>query len=284
MKVFNLFKRDIQEGVLKNIRILIIPVLFLLLCCGLTQILQTLCNDGYDGNVTFAEYFLYCFAGADPVQFTQEPSLPILWLSVIILNCFVTFDFMRRDISSLGQQVIVKVGSRKAWWLSKCAWLLCTTVICYLLSLLAVFVYSLFSGAVISLQCESELTEILVSSMYFLPNEGLQLSSWQVIKIVLLLPLVVMAALNMLQMVLSLIFKSVASFIIINTYILLSVYYMNPLVIGSYGMIKNSSIFVQGGFDVNIAFAECVFIIFISVIVGMFIFSRYDILQEKSDE
>ena len=282
MRMFNLFKRDIKEGILKNVRIIFIPVLFWIICRDLTEMLQ---NIGGGVQASFAEYVLYCFAGADPIQFTHQfDNIPILWLSVPILSCYVSFDYMRRDISSVGQQTILRAGSREAWWLGKCVWTLCSTVICYVLALLTILVYCLLQGGEISMRCGGEVTLGIVSSGCFYLNDNLSLSNWQVTECVFLLPFAVLAALNMLGMLLSLIFKSTVSFILMSTYIFIAIYFINPLVIGSFGMIKNCSIFVKGGFDIDTAFVGCLLTIFASAAVGLLVFQKYNILQERSDE
>lgn len=281
MRTFNLLKRDFHEGIIKNTRILIIPILFWILCSNMTVKLQY--AELYN-QASFAEYLLYCFAGIDPMEFSQEFELPILWLSIPILSCYITFDYMRRDISSVGQQTILRVGKRQSWWLCKCAWILCTTVLCFALGLFTVLVYCLIHGVNISMQFSEDITNLLVLSICFPPNDVLTLSKPEIVECVILLPLAILTALNMLGMLLSLMFKSFVSFTIINAYVLFSVYYMNQFFVGCFGMVKNSSLFVQGGFDINNAIIECLLITVISAAAGIFVFKKYNILQEKGDE
>ncbi len=281
MTAFNLFKHDVKEGILKNIRILILPVLFWAVCSDFDSMLS---NFDFKELPTFAEYVLYCFAGADPIKYTQFYRLPSLWMAIFLLSCYAVFDYMRRDLSALGQQVILCVGSRKDWWLSKCTWTLCATAVCYLLALLTIFVYCLSHGANLSMTCGGEVTQDIVSSGYFLPNDSIKLTLWQTVKYIFLLPLLVLAALNMLGMVLSLAFRSIASFIIIFIYVILSTYYMNPFVFVCFGMVKNASVFVKGGYDADFAVIECAIIILACVAIGSFIFQRYNILQNRGEE
>lgn len=281
MRMFRLFKRDFKEGILKNIRLLSVPILIWIICSLFTDAISE-CQ--ISGQASFADYCLYCFAGIDPICFTKYFVLPVLWLSVFIFSCYATFDFVQRDISSVGQQTILRVGNRENWWICKCGWVICTTVIYYGLVLLTILVYCLFHQVNISMHCSQEFTYITASSGYFTVNDSVELGLGQTIKCIILLPITVLLALNMLQLVLSLVFKSIAGFIIISTYILLSTYWMSPALIGSFGMIKNSNAFVQGGFDVNDALIECLVIIFVSIVIGTFVFNRYSILQDRGDE
>ena len=72
---------------------------------------------------TWADFMLYCFKGVAPITLSdtmQSFYLPILWLLCVGALLFLCLDYPLRDLTTAGQQVLFRSGSRAQWYLSKC--------------------------------------------------------------------------------------------------------------------------------------------------------------------
>lgn len=280
MKAFKLYLRDIKSVFFKNYRVVIIPLMFWTFCRELTEMMH---HYKINAEVSFVEYLLYCFSGADSAGSNEGIAFPVQWLSVMVLICFLTFDFMYRDLNPEGQQVLIRSGSRNKWWLSKCTATVSATVFCYALAMLTVLCYCLVHDSDISFACHQSTIEFITKSVCVNPDDIFP-NLWQAVKCTVLLPIAVLTALNMIEMVLSLLFRPFVAFCILSMYIVASIYKTSPFAIGSYCMLTNSSLFRSEGFSIDFALIECAAIILLSAVVGLLIFRRYNVLQRKEDE
>ena len=96
---------------------------------------------------------------------------------------------------------------------------------------------------------------------------------------ILVLPLLVMAALNLFQMTLSLFIKPFYSYIVTAAILLISAYYVSPFCIGNYAMPLRSHMIMANGVGLNTGMLVSVIILVVAVIVGGLVFQRRDILK-----
>ena len=95
----------------------------------------------------------------------------------------------------------------------------------------------------------------------------------------ILLPPLVMAALNLLQMTFSLFIKPFYSFIVTTSILLVSSYYLSPFLIGNYAMPLRSDRLLGDGVNLTVGIWFAVAVIVLSVVVGEIVFQRRDILK-----
>ena len=119
------------------------------------------------------------------------------------------------------------------------------------------------------------LLEMRIASLFLYPTE-LSLE-------ILVLPPLVMIAVNLMQMTLSLFVRPIYSYIITGVLLLASTYYQSPFLIGNYAMPIRSSRMVENGVNPIYGVLFSVGIAIISYLVGLLYFKRYDILRKGNE-
>lgn len=89
-------------------------------------------------------------------------------------------------------------------------------------------------------------------------------------------------AICQIQMALGLWLKPIYSFMVMCMVLLLSAYFQSLFVIGNYAMLIRHSWINEDGIDCKAAIPAMCLIIFITVIVGVIRFKKYNIIQEEN--
>ena len=58
-------------------------------------------------------------------------SLCLEWVGFQIFLLLITNDYTSSSLGSFGECMLMKTGSKSAWWLSKCCWMVCTVIISF---------------------------------------------------------------------------------------------------------------------------------------------------------
>lgn len=225
-------------------------------------------------DVNLGNTLLYAFGGMDEyVPDGQTPfRIPAFWLLAYLLLAYITLYYPYDDLDEFGQNILVRSRGRVLWWLSKCVWNL-LSVVCYFLLAWAIFALGcLAAGGSLSMELSSEICIICkVEADHTLPPA--------LIPQMLLLPLLIMAGLNLFQMALSLFIKPFYSFIVTAAILLLSAYYLSPVCIGNYAMPLRSHMILSNGVGLNTGLLVAVILTAVSVIAGGIVFRKRDILR-----
>lgn len=272
MSWFKLLRYDLRFGLLRW-RYLLIPLLFLLPCIACHTVVSEMESCG-----TWMDYMMYSFMGAKPVVYSAdelEMTLPTFWLLAIGGCLFTNLDYLLHDLTRVGQQIIVRSGNRRGWYLAKCFWNLCSCIQYVLLAGISVLIFSLFFGAKMSLLNTPEITQAI---SYEELMEPIKLTVAQGLSAAVLMPMISLMAISMLQMTLCLLIKPVISFLVSMALLVAAVYCNSPLILGTGAMVIRSNILVANGISPIGAALVAVCIIFISVGVGCLFFKNTDIL------
>jgi hypothetical protein len=92
-------------------------------------------------------------------------------------------------------------------------------------------------------------------------------------------PILISVALNLLQMTISLFIKPIFSFLLMSVILISSSYLMSNSMLGNYGMIFRSNIVLKNGLNFEPGIYISLIIIVLSIIIGMFKFKKYDIIN-----
>ena len=115
-----LIRYDLRHGILRW-HYCIVPLCFLI---GCTEVY--IMTKGYGIAGTWLDYLLNCFAGSRPVEIMlgslSSMTPPFGWLMTISGCLFLNLDYMIGDLTTAGQQMILRSRQRTGWFLSKCAW------------------------------------------------------------------------------------------------------------------------------------------------------------------
>lgn len=269
MSLFRLYKHDFKSGLLRW-RYLAAVGLWLVPTLIMFDMLQF-----YNESGALGDYLLYIFRGMEPVEDVgtlEQIQLPIPWLVVVGGSLFISLDYLQNDLTTAGQQILVRCHSRKKWYLSKCLWNISNCFVYFCFGLAAPTVLSLVDGG-LELSPTSELTASLFWSA--VPTE---LSGSSVFTVAVVLPLLTMAALNMLQMTLCLFLKPIFSFLSCVCLLIVSLFWCSPFSLGNGAMALRSSVMASNGINPAVCAVSCITVLLICVIVGIIKFQSYDIL------
>lgn len=269
-----LFAHDLRCGLRRWRYAAAIPLFVLPCLLGRTE-MAVAENTG----ATYLDYLLFCLRGVKSVSFVLEGNenirLPILWLMVMGGCLFLNLDYLLGDLTLSGQQVIVRSGNRRSWYLSKCLWNLCATALYLTIGYVTVLLFTLLVGDKATWESTAELAPFVFREVVFAP---LGLTAGQGALLTLLLPLITLAALSMLEMTLCLLVRPVISFLICMLLLVVAVFWDSPLALGIGAMTYRSEWIMPGGIHAGPAALVALVVIAACIIVGCRCFQYTDLI------
>ncbi len=216
------------------------------------------------------DMILYLFKGIGPVSLLsgEKLQLPVLWLFVMGGCLFLNLDYLLGDLTLNGQQIIVRCRNRKIWYLSKCLWSMAAAALYDLLLMLLTFLMALLSSAPFSIYLNPDAMEALLE--IFVP-ECIPLFSG------IVLPLLTLAALNLLEMTLCLFVKPILSFLICVGVLVFSIYGNQPYILGC-GAMAVRTLAAQDKQSILLGIGGPILVMVVCTVLGTIRFSKMDIL------
>lgn len=252
-----------------------IPVIFIFLCICLDLYRKALGNAP-DSGITYADYLIYAFKGMEVYIPSPDKKfeIPVLWLSMNLYVSFLIGDYPLKDIQGFGQQILIRSNGRGQWWFSKCLWNLCSVFLFYCIGNLVILLFALiFSNASISpTEASSIFSSVDIS----------QLIGHTWIFFVFAMPFFISTTLSLLQMTLEFVIRPVFSYAAAVTIFVLSGYFFTPWLIGNNSMLLRSEIVLKNGIPFAKAVLWAISLMVLIMVIGYFLFQRYDILAKKS--
>lgn len=276
MSLCRLIVSDIRAGIFRNKRLLLMPVLGIFECMSAHMTIAGISDSPQ--TATFMDLLTEIFRGCKPMLQNNRDAaaIPYLWLAVFILSIFIIFDYMHDDLTQFGIQILSRTRNRAAWWYSKCVWNLASGICCYILFLMTVLIFCGCSGYTIRLTVTPEIISALAAgtAQDAVPIEPHSL-------LLLLAPLAVICALNMIQMALSLICKPLFSFFITVGILILGVLFDSVFTFSRCGMLMMSNQFSSDGYETVSALMVCLILTAAACIAGKCYFKKHDIIPDK---
>lgn len=275
MKFFSLIKFDFIYGTVRNYKKIILLALLILFSCFA---FRNLITSFEITDFTLGDCMFYIYGGMK--EYIPSPSeafpIPYMWLLNNLLMLFFTLHYMYDDLTHFGQNVIYRCKSRFAWWFSKCLWNISVTMLFYITEWVIIFIFSLFSGAEMTLKISSFIPQ-------FIDFGGNQIvtDNYNLAVELLLLPLFVTISCSLLQMMLCFIIKPTFSFIVSVIVYVSSAYYLSPYLIGNYAMTVRSNEVITNGVNSFTGIIFAVGLTVFSIAAGAMIFRKYSILNSK---
>ena len=232
---------------------------------------------GETAPLTITNLLFYLFQGKEP--FSPELGnafvFPVVWLLIFLLSAYITLGYPFENLNEQGTQVLTRIQKRKIWWLSKCAWVGCCTILFFALCYLSVVLFCLVFGIDMSFEyAEYVNAEIL----------GMQLehcTRGQVIMLVIILPVITSLTINILQLCMGFFFQRIYCFLFISVILFTSTYFQTPIAIGNFAMVKRSIYCIENGMSFADGLLVNTVIIATSIIFGGIRINRYDILKRN---
>lgn len=273
MNWLRLFRHDLHCGLLRW-RYCFAALLFLPPCIVAYSIFSI------NGNVgSIADYLMFCFSGAIPTKTIAVQSdfqLPVFWLLLFGGGLLINLDYLLKDLTNAGQQIIIRSNSRASWFLSKCIWNILACGQYLAVGIITIVAFAAALGGKMSFINTPELTAIVFARII---DEGIVLAFGQVLINTVVLPFATLVSLSMLQMTLSLRVKPAISFLICMALLITAVYVESPYCIGNGAMLFRSDLFLYDGIDTDVAAAFAFAVAIICSVAGVIQFSKTDILE-----
>lgn len=280
MRFFKIMMFDLKNGIWKNRMLVFCPVLIAaVMAAELAERMNRLVVNGVLETrvVTWGEYWFYLYGGMEKyVPSTGNPFLfPVIWIILFVTVPFLMLNYPLTDMQGTGQHILVQAGGRVKWWCSKCCWNILGTVLYHTIIALVLMLFSLlFNGAL-----NREIHMDVIRSIFNL-ERGLELVDRTSIPFsIVVLPILISVAVNMVQMVLCLFLKPVFSFLIINISMISSVYLLSPYMVGNYAMILRYDWIYKEGVSYRRGILFFLTLTILSAVIGMIRFRHYDILD-----
>ena len=283
MKFCKLLQYDLRRGVIRNWIFLFVPVCVAIICISFRQSLLFWQTYGFqDVSASWALYVADFFKGLADVDRERGFQIPVLWMLGLLFPLFITLNYPFRDIKTIGVQLLLRSESRVGWWLAKCVWCLCCTVVYFLLTYGTVTVLCAVWDIPLTLEISGDSIIVLFADTGMMPDVQ-EVSAGQVILTVLVLPFLTVTALNMLELLLSLIIRPVYSFLACVSLVAASAYAKSPILFPNYANIARSGAFFVTGMDGRLGIAICLAVVVFSVAAGAAVFRRWDILPDYKE-
>jgi len=279
---FKMLSYDIYRGIWRK-KYLFLPlfVLTIIFCQSFYYDMQSyqmmgICME----SGSWMDYIALLFQGMK--EYIPSPDnpfvFPVMWILIFLYVAYISLGYLHDDLTASGQQVLIRSGGRKLWWISKCLWNVAITMLSFMVMYLSVTVYCLIRGIQLSFSCTTSVLEYQLE-MPILSS----ISVWQGICVLILMPLGVALALNLFQMFLGLLIMPWYSCGMIAAILLISAYFKSPLLIGNYSMFYRSAVLIGEESGMQLIIGALLTLVFVAVAVmgGLFLFSKHDILNQE---
>lgn len=235
-------------------------------------------SAGHDvSGLSFADNVALLFAGSQPYEYRAGVLFmpPIGWLLMLMLVLYVTLSYPYRDLHGFGQQVLMRGGSRRSWWVSKCVWVAGMTGLAVVVLLVVAAIWTLIQGQSFDMDLHGALLYVARG-----PVERLRMqetSAWPFV----LGALVTLLAIDWLQLALSLVLRPSIAYLGILLYLIFSAFAQHPLLVGNALMLVRWGGLIESGVDPACAGAVALGIALAAILCGGALFSRMDISDHK---
>lgn len=282
MKFCRLLRYELIEQILKNKRYIIVPLFIWFYCF---QINGYFYNINPDLHASVGDYLLYIFSGTDPFLKTGQFEYPLFWMALFIISVFIITGFAQKDLQGYGAQMLIRSRTRKKWWASKCISSILMSAVFVVLVILSVAIFCLFSNGRISFDLSSEVIETAAVETCFTARNIHHVDFWTTGALLIGIPIIMISAMNMIQLFFSLLIGAIGSFIMVNAYMAMAFFAVSPYILPGYLMLNHSSVFVAGGLDYRPGLISGLLLIAASWLLGNLVFQKADIIErEKFDD
>lgn len=274
-----IFKHDVDSGIRKKWFMYLVVMVGAIVFCYVGSMKMQIVQDSWETAlpITWGDYLAFLLQGMKVYRASPDnPFLfPVMWILIFLFASYSVLSYPFEDLTTYGQQVLIRCGSRFKWWLSKCAWNMLSTLIYFAIFYGTTILFCYLNSVSITLAITPELLQPLfrVSNVQTM-NKG------QSMLMLIIFPVIVTLALNLLEMFLGLFLKPFTSFGVIAACLIVSAYYDSGLAIGNYTMfLRSPYVLGDAGMVAGMGLLYVVVISCFSVFGGYLYFRQYDILN-----
>lgn len=276
MRFIKLLKFDITNGILRNkffwISTFVLSALFMIdNFVNMNRIRE------YNVECSFGDTLMYVYGGMKNYVPSREErfQFPAIWTILFITQLFGTLNYPYKDLNSYGKQILIKTNGRILWWLSKCIW----NIIYTLLYHATIWSFFLIYCLAFKYDIDFSINIKLIAYFFEIPQPELVENISKLPIYIFFIPVMTSIVLCLIEMTLTLFFKTINSFLIMSCITICSAYLSKSFMIGNYGMIIRCKEILPNGINFDTALPLLCSIMIITFIIGSVKFKRYDIIN-----
>lgn len=266
-----LLKRDVQEGIMRRWKLYLFA-LIVFLFSNIAFLLSVKSLDIVDRCCT-ADYILNAFIGNEPFDLSSRTMIdfPITWFTFYSLLIFIIGFYIVDDLKKNATVFLLRIASRRLWWLSKLVWCIFTVVLYYLIFLFACIVISFVFGEV-SFSPNKDIAQTVFAF------DASNVTSIDFLITGILPSLFVSIAIAIFEILLCLIVKPVYSYVVVLCYLVGNIFACKEFLILNYSMFIRSDFMGANSTLNGCGLVVSVAIIVVCIISGMFIIKNKDLI------
>lgn len=265
---------DIQTGTILAWKEFIVLIFFIVLII-FTMYNYIFSNAAlHNKEITWLDYMCGFFKGMREISSmdrNQNFNIPIEWFLPQVVYYLIVAKYPRSDFEERGYQFLIRSGSKRNWWYSKCIWVCLNALVYYGIVYLTIMIAAAITG---------NLNLWNVRDIWGLRMD--LLSPVQLIITLFVMPVLIAIAYGLLEMFLSFLWNPLVAVIIMLAICIASAYWCSPLLLGNYTMLlRNKWLFPN--YDISMVFGMVYAIIIgiVSAAAGYQYFYGQDIMKKE---
>lgn len=219
----------------------------------------------------FLAYFTNILQGMPPYIKTDDSvfTIPVSWFLFYAFLFFMVGFYPSSDLYGAGKKTLILSGSRFKWLWSKYIWTLINVIMYYAAMILVLAAVTCAIGKW-STKPDDMLMEMGIDMQRF--STGNEVIVW------LILPMICACTIAVVQLTISIFAGAIAGYIVSIVYLVVSVYWVSPFLMGNYLMIIRNNRLCAGGMDAAAGIISCIIVMVVSIVSGSVYFNRKNIL------
>jgi len=200
-----------------------------------------------------------------------------MWLVSMCGCLLINLSYFLKDLTGSGYQVLLRSGTKRGWFLSKCLWNLLSCLVYFAVFLLMALMGTLFKGGEVLPLRLGEVVRISVGGL-FKEEPG----ATEIMTVTVFLPFLTVFAFSLLQMVLCLFMRPITAFLICIIQMVLSAAIASPLMLGNGAMwVRNRWMYFSGELRTGELILGCLLWITVCLVVGLIRIKHTDVIGNK---
>lgn len=271
-------RHDIIQGFLRNRRKYLILIAFLLITyISFQNEMLNLSTAGFiQGKPGFLDFIMYIAQGMrEYIPESDEPFvIPFAWLSINLLLAYIIGDYATRDLYEFGTQMILRAKKKKYWLTGKIIYCFGCTLSVYFFQVAVAYLFSALNGNYNIFISEQ------IWQIYF-GVDPCSFSPFEIVNLIFILPFLTSFVLSLMQLLGTLIFKPIYSFLVVTIYLISSAYWKSYFLIGNYSMFLRNDKLSSDGLNAMMCLSILLILCLVLVISIGLVFKKHDIIEKN---
>lgn len=261
---------DMKVGILQRWqRYVPVCIIVVILCLIQRKQNQVWMNITGDANASFGNYLVVWLKGIPVIERVEEGgnfTVPVELLVLQIGYFLFLIQYVGKNLKENGCYIFLKIKKRYFWWLSKCIWVVISTVVYYgiVFGIIAFF-------------------SIVDNKLFFEPTSGIWIGDIHYelnlfcIVLTFVLPLLASISQGVTLILSELIISPVLSLVICCGWNIASIFWSNPILIGNYQMLCRNRYFSgEGNISLTSGIIVCAVICMTTFLLGYCYIKNYE--------